>query len=280
MARILILSSWVAHGHVGLSAAAPALQALGHTVTQLATVQLSNHPGWPHMSGRQVPVEEITGTIAALGANGWLQQFDTLLSGYLPSPGHVDVACDLAERLRADRPDLQVVVDPILGDRPKGLYVSEDAAAALRARLVPMADRLTPNAFELGWLSGRPTTTLAGTLDAAERLRQLSGGAEILVTSPPVSGDETGLLSVSEKASLFRVPMTDPALVPHGAGDVFSALVAGGLAPGAALGRLQAIVAASLGAPHLRIAETAATWKAAAPIPAEAIDPAAADTVR
>ena len=50
MARILILSSWVAHGHVGLSAAAPALQALGHEVTQLPTTVLSNHPGWPHVA--------------------------------------------------------------------------------------------------------------------------------------------------------------------------------------------------------------------------------------
>jgi pyridoxine kinase len=48
------------------------------------------------------------------------------------------------------------------------------------------------------------------------------------------------------------------------------------LSPGAALGHLQALVDASLGAPHLRIAETADSWRAAPAVggvPAEAPDP-------
>jgi hypothetical protein len=52
---------------------------------------------------------------------------------------------------------------------------------------------------------------------------------------------------------------------------VLSALLAAGLSPGAALGKLQALVTASLGAPHLRIAESAADWTRAAEI-APAID--------
>ncbi len=48
-------------------------------------------------------------------------------------------------RRRADPP--RIVVDPVLGDDPKGLYVPEAVAAELREQLVPLADVVTPNAF-------------------------------------------------------------------------------------------------------------------------------------
>ncbi|SNS97705.1 hypothetical protein [Antarctobacter heliothermus] len=164
MARVLILSSWVAHGHVGLCAGVPALQALGHTVTQLPTVMLSNHPGWPQVAGAPVPPECLYEMMAALAANGWLTEQDALLVGYLPTPAHVVVAAD--------------------------------------ARIHP-------------------------------------------------------------------APLRDG--VPHGVGDVFAALIAAGVPLGMALGHLSALIDNSLHAPHLRIAETAATWTRAAPLTATEI---------
>lgn len=256
MARVLILSSWVAHGHVGLCAAVPALQALGHGVTQLPTVMLSNHPGWPHVSGVPVPPEQLSAMIAALEANGWLTAHDALLTGYLPTPAHVRIACDLAARLRGKA---RVVVDPVLGDAPKGLYLKPEAAEALRD-LVPLADVLTPNLFELGWLSGRQLATEAEAIAAARTL----GPAEVLLTSPPFAG-RTGLLRVRpETVERLETPLQSG--VPHGVGDVLSALVAGGLDAGAALGHLSALIGQSLDAPHLRIAESAPLWTRAAPV--------------
>ena len=128
--RVLMLSSWVARGHVGLSAGAPALQLLGHEVTQLPTVILSNHPGFPHVAGRPVPVEQIAAMTEALAANGWLDTHDALLTGYLPTPDHVAFAAGLAERLK--RAGARITVDPVLGDAPKGLYLPLPVAEALR----------------------------------------------------------------------------------------------------------------------------------------------------
>ncbi|MCU4654993.1 pyridoxal kinase [Roseibacterium sp. SDUM158016] len=274
MAPVLILSSWVAHGHVGLSAAVPVLQALGREVTQLPTVILSNHPGWPHVAGRRVAVEELAAMADALEANGWLGAAGTLLTGYLPSPAHAEFAADLARRMRAISPGLRVVVDPVLGDTPKGLYIDAEAAAVLRDRLVPLADVLTPNAYELGWLTGQRVATLDEAVIAADRLRDRTGGAEVLVTSPPLP-DATGLLWVAaEGAAVYRTARADPALVPNGSGDVFAALIAAGLPPGTALGQLAALVTESLGAPHLRIAEGAERWKTGAPVPSEPLTPA------
>ena len=246
---------------MGLSAAAPALQILGHQVTQLPTTVLSNHPGWPHISGRAVPVGQIDAMLEALQANGWLSDHDAILTGYLPTPGHVELAADLVRRLRAGAAP-RVIVDPVLGDRPKGLYVPEPVAIALRDMLVPLADVLTPNAFELGWLCGAPTDRLDQTAAAA---RSLSGdGRRVLVTSAPVGPRRTGVLQASgNRRQLWSVPQRQG--VPHGVGDVFSALIAAGLPAGAALGHLDALIGASLGAPHLRIAEAAPAWTAAVP---------------
>jgi len=257
MARVMALSSWVAHGHVGLSAAGPALARLGHEVTQLPTVMLSNHPGFPHVAGRPVPVAELAAMVDALEANGWLAGHDTLLTGYLPRAEHVGFAVKLAERMRGANPSLRLVVDPVLGDHPKGLYLDAGAAEAVRAGLAPLADVLTPNLFELEWLTRMPV----GTLDEAEAAARALA-VTVHVTSPPFGDGETGVLSVSPAGVLaLRTPRIEG--VPQGTGDVFSGLIAAGLPVGHAMAHLEALVRASAGHPHLRIA--AAGWTGAEP---------------
>lgn len=259
MARILAVSSWTSAGHVGLSAAVPALHALGHTVIQLPTIILSNEPGFAHTAGGHISPDQLAAMIDALDRNGWLAGHDSVLTGYLPTEAHVVLAADLVGRLRRSPAPPRVVVDPILGDAAEGLYLDPAAAAALRDRLVPLADVLTPNAFELGWLTGDPVTTLTEAATAARRL-----GARVLVTSPPDSG-ATGVLDVDGAgATLHRTPLV--ANVPHGVGDVFSALIAAGLAPDAATGHLAALVAASAGREHLALVPASA-WTLAPAVP-------------
>lgn len=265
LTKVLALSSWVATGHVGLSAAAPVLQALGHRVTQLPTVILSNHPGFAHVSGAQVPPDQLDGMVQAMAANGWLGDHDALLTGYLPSPAHVELACQLIDQLRRLNPQIRVITDPILGDGATGLYIAEAAATATRDRLVPLADTLTPNAFELGWLTGQATNTLPQAIAAARQLIAAGRTGRVLVTSPPLAEGRTGVLEVTAaRARLCCNPARQD--VPHGTGDAFSAMIAAGLAPGQALGHLDALIAASTGAPHLPIAETAGHWTTAAAV--------------
>jgi len=261
--RILVLSSWVAQGHVGLSAAAPVLQRLGHAVTGLPTTILSNHPGWRHVAGSPVPPSQIGAMLEALDANGLLVDLEAILTGYLPSAEHAALAANMVRRLRERERPPRVIVDPILGDAHNGLYVPEPVATALRDQLLPVADVLCPNAFEAGWLCDAPVVTTEQAMAAA---RHLSGpGRTVLVTSAPVPGARIGVLSVGpDGTQLWTTP--ERTGVPHGTGDVFSALVAAGLSVGAALGHLSALIDTSTGAPHLRIVETAPTWTAAGPL--------------
>jgi pyridoxine kinase len=130
MARIMVISSRVAMGHVGLSIIVPALQALGHAVLEIPTILLSNHPGHAHVAGTRIDPQTLTAMVSALAANGWLTGLDAVLTGYLPTPAHVDFAAATVARLRALNGARPVVYlcDPVLGDDPKGLYSSNPRA--------------------------------------------------------------------------------------------------------------------------------------------------------
>ena len=266
MVRVLAMSSWVSVGHVGLSAMAPVIQSLGHEIIQLPTVVFSNHTGWSAIAGRATSPDHLTEMLDAINSNGWLVGVDAFLGGYMPSAHHVDVARHAIGQLRDQSPAARIVCDPVLGDDPTGLYVAHEAAEAMRDRLVPLADTLTPNRFELAWLTDRSIDTIDDAKLAAQTMAEKRPGRRVLVTSPPISGEETGVLEVSAgEAWLYRTRRRD--LAPKGIGDVFSALIGVGLSTGAALGHLQALIDSSIGAPHLAIAGDVSAWRDAAPVP-------------
>ncbi len=231
MARILAISSQVVRGHIGLSAVVPALQALGHEVWPMPTILLSNHPGHATAAGLRTPVEKLDAMLDALAANGWLGEIDAVSTGYLPSAEHVAFAARAIARVKDVRADAHVLVDPVLGDEPKGLYIDPLAAAAIRDRLVPLADVLTPNRFELGWLTER---SLWNVEEAGAAARSLDCPC-VVVTSAGVGGcdaDTAGagariltLLATPDASATFATPYRPH--VPHGTGDLFSGLLLG-----------------------------------------------------
>ncbi len=256
MARILSISSQVVRGHVGNSAAVVALQRLGHEVWPLPTVVLSNHPGHPKVAGTRIPPEIMLAMVAALRDNGWLSEIDAVSTGYLPSAAHVAAAADVIGMVKAARPDALVLVDPVLGDDPKGLYIEAAAAQAVREKLLPLADVLTPNRFELAWLSGLLVTDAASAAEAAEVL----GVETIIATSVPGGVDELiNLLHTAQSRMQVAVPRRETA--PHGTGDLLAALFLGRILNGqsgaaalpASVADVQAAIAASAGADELRL---------------------------
>jgi pyridoxine kinase len=263
MARILAISSFLAHGRVGLGATVPVLQALGHEVIQLPTVILSNHPGHPSVAGEAVAPGRLEDMLGALASNGWLGDVAAVVTGYLPAPRHVAFAAGAVRLVRGLNPAAVHVCDPILGDDPKGLYIDPEAAAAIKDRLVPLADVITPNRFELAWLTRRDVTGPEECRTAAETL----AGAAVVATSIPLDADAAGgprianVLVCNGHGETLASPRRQD--VPHGTGDVLTALVAGHLATAAPLPvafershrRLEAIVAASLGREHLDLSQ-------------------------
>ncbi len=271
MATVLALSSQVVRGHVGLSAIVPTLQRLGHDVWPMPTIVLSNHPGHKRAIATHLPLNTLEGIVDALDANGWLGAVDAVLTGYMPSVEHVMVARRTIAQVRQARPDATVLVDPIMGDDPKGLYVDVRIATAIRENLVPLASAITPNRFELAWLSGKEVVSPQTAVAAA---RSLGVHGEVVATSvPDGSGHLANLVIEAHGAEMAKVVRLID--VPHGTGDMLSGLYLGhrlrdGCTAGVALGRAVAgvavAIAGSLGQEELRLVATLDAAIATAPL--------------
>jgi pyridoxine kinase len=248
--RILSISSQVVWGPVGNSAAVPAMQALGHEVLGLPTITLSNHPGHGPPAGLRMPAEDMARILATLESLHVLGGLDALLTGYFASAGQVEEVARLLGRIAVPF----VLVDPVLGDHGR-LYVPLEVAEAIRRELLPRADVLAPNAFELAWLSGHEVKDEESAVAAARML----GVAEVLATSIPAEDGRLATLLVTP-VEVHRVVTPKFAHVPHGTGDFLSGLYLGqrlGHPPqhalAAAMKTLARAIAMSAGTPVLNV---------------------------
>lgn len=254
MRRLLMISSYVARDPVGLTAAVPPLQHAGIEVAGLPTVILSNHPIRAHIAGVTLDPQLLGDMVRALDENGWLASFDAVFSGYLPSIQHVEVVASTVKRLRALKPGATFVCDPIFGDDPDGHYIDEGSAHGIRDLLLPLADVLTPNRFELSWLTGIDVRSSRDAVAALSKLdRPIAAGTSI----PDGSSSLATVLASEGRTWIGRVEKWND--VPHGTGDVFAGCFTAklmlGKSPEAALGYaiagVRAALEASRGADHL-----------------------------
>lgn len=263
---ILALSSTVAVGHVGLSAIVPTLNLIGRANAALPTVVLSNHPGFSHTAGMQMPVETLGAMIQAIDDNDWLGNFGTILTGYLPSVAHVAFAVETIAKVCEANPAAQYICDPVLGDDPKGLYIDAEAAAAICGQLVPLADVLLPNRYELSVLANNQVASRKEAIQAARAFSP----AQVFAKSIPLAGDWLCNIHIqAEGVTSITVPRQDD--VPNGTGDMFSALIAAGWPLERATSALGTIIAASRGRSHLAIIEASDQWLNARPLALDSV---------
>jgi pyridoxine kinase len=269
MARVLAISSQVARGHVGLAAIIPSMQRLGHDVIAFPTILLSNHPGHQTAAGEQVSPDLLQRMLDALDKNGWLGGIDAILTGYLPSAAHVRFAADAIRRVRRAT-NIRVLVDPILGDEPKGLYINADAAAHIRDDLMALADVATPNAFELAWL----TSMRVGDVDEAVQAAKALDVRCVLATSVPAMGSVISNVLIDKTTNeTFVADVPHRGKVPNGTGDLMSALYLGhdlrrsSEAFALAVAGVDAAIAASRGQDELALVATPKAWAEPAPWP-------------
>ena len=167
---VVSVQSQVVYGRVGNNVAVPALQAQGLAVAAVPTVVLSNTPHYPSIHGGALPVDWFQGYLSDLSARGALGQLRAVLTGYLGGPEQAQALGRWIGALVAERPALRVVVAPVLGDEDHGEYVAPGMADAYRRHLLPLADGLTPNGFELARLTDLPVGTFDDVVAAARTL--------------------------------------------------------------------------------------------------------------
>jgi pyridoxine kinase len=225
---ILSIQSWVSYGHVGNAAAVFPLQRLGFEIWAVNTVQFSNHPGYGAWRGTMVAPADIADLIQGMADRGALSRCRAVLTGYMGDPALGEVVLDTVERVRAANPQAIWACDPVMGDVGGGFYVRPGLPEFFRDRAVPAADIVTPNQFELEYLTGRTIRSLADALDAAAAVRAF-GPKVVLITSLLI--DETPAdrieLLVATDAGAWRVATPRLPLAVNGAGDAVAALFLG-----------------------------------------------------
>jgi pyridoxine kinase len=210
---------------VGNSAAVFPLQRIGVDVMPVYTVNFSNHTGYGAWRGPMISPDDVREVITGIQERGALGEVDVVLSGYQGGEGIADVILDAVARVKSANPDAVYACDPVMGNAASGCFVAPAIPDLLRDRVVPAADIITPNQFELGYLTGTEPTDLASTLAAVDAARAM-GPRTVLVTSvvrPDRPSDTIEMLAVDDEGAwIVRTPLHP--LKANGSGDVTAAL--------------------------------------------------------
>jgi pyridoxine kinase len=223
--KILSIQSAVAYGHVGNSAAVFPLQRIGVEVMPVYTVNFSNHTGYGAWRGPMISPGDVRDVITGIEERGAFPDVDVVLSGYQGGDGIADVILDAVARVKAANPSAIYACDPVMGNAKSGCFVAPAIPILLRDRVVPAADLITPNQFELGYLTDTEPDTLESTLASVDVIRA-SGPRVVLVTSVERPDREEGtieMLAVDDAGAwIVQTPLLP--LKANGSGDVTAAL--------------------------------------------------------
>lgn len=216
------------------------------------TVQFSNHTGYGRWGGVRFDAEHLQDVFQAIKANGLLRH-ERMLTGYTPSPEALASVESMVQALREQSPSLVYLLDPVMGDMDRGMYVNPDVLPIYR-RMLALATIICPNQFEAQVLAAQEITSLATLRQVLHKLHTEYGVPNVVITSLALpdadlkalglaltlpSGEEAMLLVGSslddthgERAWMMQFPTKGEYYT--GVGDLFSALVLARYAPTAA----------------------------------------------
>ncbi|GJN73176.1 putative pyridoxal kinase [Purpureocillium lilacinum] len=223
--RVLAVASHVVSGYVGNKIAVFVLQSLGCDVAALNTVQFST----------KVSAKEITDLYDGL-RQSYLDDFDMMLSGYIPGAEAVVAVGNIAKELKVKNRDAPGrffwVLDPVMGDNGK-IYVAEDVVPAYKS-LLPYADLILPNQFEAELLSEVKITDMDSLSRAIQALHDKYHIPHVVITSVRLSAPDHppdhlcvvgSSMDSRGQARLFKIVFPSIDCYFCGTGDMFGALI-------------------------------------------------------
>ena len=176
-----------------------------------------------------------------------LASCDAVLSGYMGDVSLGEVVVGAVGTVKELNGEDIYCCDPVMGDAGRGFFVRPRIPEFVKEIAVPAADVITPNQFELEFLTGVEVRNLDDALEAADEARKL-GPATVLTTSLRRGDAESNtieMLAVSgEGAWLVQTPML--ALEVNGAGDATAALFLAHLLRGAAMSEALSMTASAV----------------------------------
>ena len=179
---VLSIQSHVVFGYAGNTSAVFPLQRLGREVWAINTVEFSNHTGYGAWRGKVLGAELAGELVTGLEERGVLNRCEAVLSGYLGDAAVGRAIIDAVKKVRKESPNALYCCDPVMGDVGRGFYVKPDIPGMFRNELVPLADIVCPNQFELEALTGIDTAVIDNAIKAINILHEM-GPSIVLVTS-------------------------------------------------------------------------------------------------
>ena len=227
---ILSIQSGVMAGAVGNDAAGPIYAQMGLSAARLDTVRLAAHPGHGAMRAQITPPDSLSALLMDFFSLPGVHNLRLIQTGYFGSAAQVAVVATKVRAYLMSHPQCQYLCDPVLGDGGR-LYVDSAIRDEMKTHLLPLADYLTPNLFELSALIGKTIKTCADamseglTLLSSQELKQCRA---IVVTGVPQSN---GLISdcLITRTSQTIIHTSQPTGGISGSGDVLAALMASNL---------------------------------------------------
>ncbi len=227
---ILSIQSGVMAGAVGNDAAGPIYAQMGLSVARLDTVRLAAHPGHGAMRAQITPPASLSALLMDYFSLPGVHNLRLIQTGYFGSAAQVAVVATKVREFLMSHPQCQFLCDPVLGDGGR-LYVDSAIRDEMKKHLLPLADYLTPNLFELGALTGKTIKTCDEamfeglTLLSAQELERCQA---ILVTGvPQIDGMISDCLITPTSQTIIYT--SQPTGGISGSGDVLAALMASNL---------------------------------------------------
>ncbi|KAK9299317.1 hypothetical protein QLX08_007664 [Tetragonisca angustula] len=219
--RILSIQSHVVSGYVGNKSAVFPLQLLGFEVDAINSVQLSNHTGYKVFKGQVLNDKDLEELINGLVENN-LNNYTHLITGYVGSASFLKKITEVIRTLKQKNPSLIYVCDPVMGDNGK-IYVPEALKEIYRKEIVPLADIVVPNQFELELLSNTKINTMSELQNALKELHKI-GPQTVAVSSTEINDKLTAIVSTSKDNKLIKIDIPKIPANFTGSGDLFAAL--------------------------------------------------------
>ena len=201
---------------VGNKAAVFPLQLLGFDVDVINSVHFSNHTGYPcGVQGDVLKGNQLRNLLIGLENNDLLHDIGHIVTGYIGSESFLEAVIDVVEHVRNNNNNknnnksnnksnnnnnptmtidnncpqqsslqsshVRYVCDPVLGDDGK-FYVPCELVDVYRNRVIPLADVLTPNQFEVEQLTGIHIQTMQDAQQACQILHDM-GPSLVIITS-------------------------------------------------------------------------------------------------
>lgn len=224
LGKVLSIQSHVVHGYVGNRAAVFPLQLLGFDVDFINSVQFSNHTGYKNLKGQRLSSSELNDLFEGLKLNN-LANFTHLLTGYARDAAYLNKLADIANELKQNNPNLVYLCDPVLGDHGDW-YVPKELLPIYKERLLPIADIITPNAFELEQIYGKKIENVDQIIEAIDECHRI-GVKTVIISSIDIGDSQDKLyLYASSKfeSKKYKIEFSKIPGLYYGTGDTFAAL--------------------------------------------------------